>query len=221
MQDPKKHKFIFQSEDLVHQMEALDEFTTRHRTITQRIEETYKIGNQMTEYLENQIILDHHFRGEQDLFEQEYPHLKPKAEKLLGYDTYFDCSPLTGSILTEQEQPELYARLMKVQEQITCDLGEQLAKHNVKIEQIQEDIDSNIDTAAASEGGEDSSEVADSVPVTIRTLNNELVVEEAQSKNSEEVEAVEPDAAVSEAEAASTTGSETKPPQKKQMEGQD
>lgn len=34
MQDPKKHKFIFQSEDLVHQMEALDEFTTRHRTIT-------------------------------------------------------------------------------------------------------------------------------------------------------------------------------------------
>ena len=53
MQDPKKHKFIFQSEDLMHQMEALDEFTTRHRTITQRIEETYKIGNQMTEYLEN------------------------------------------------------------------------------------------------------------------------------------------------------------------------
>ena len=61
--------------------------------------------------------------------------------------------------------------------------------------------------------------MVESVPVTIRTLNNELVVEEAQSKDSEEVEAVEPDAAVSEAEAASTTeadsGSETKPPQKK------
>jgi len=33
----------------------------------------------MTDYLEKQIILDHHFRGEQDVFEQEYPHLKSKA----------------------------------------------------------------------------------------------------------------------------------------------
>ena len=47
-------------------MEALDEFKTRHRTITDRIHEAYNIGNKMLDYLENQIILDHHFRGEQD-----------------------------------------------------------------------------------------------------------------------------------------------------------
>ena len=50
-------------------MEALDEFTTRHRTISERINETYRIGKQMLDYLEKQVILDHHFRGEQDIFE--------------------------------------------------------------------------------------------------------------------------------------------------------
>lgn len=114
MQDPRKNKFIFSSEDLLAQKKALEEFTTRHRTITERINETYKIGNKMTDYLENQVILDHHWRGEQDLFEQEYPHLKRKAEALLGYETYFDCSPLTGCPLIEEEQPELYARLMVI-----------------------------------------------------------------------------------------------------------
>lgn len=50
----------------------------------------------MTEFLEKQIIIDFHLRGEQDIFEQEYPHLKKKAEKLLGYEFYFKLSPLTG-----------------------------------------------------------------------------------------------------------------------------
>jgi hypothetical protein len=38
----------------------------RHSTITGRIDETYKIGNTMLDYLEKQMILSYHFRGEQD-----------------------------------------------------------------------------------------------------------------------------------------------------------
>ena len=57
-----------------------------------------------------------------------------KAEKLLGSDTYFDCSPLTGSPISEEEQPELYARLMQIQAKITSELDENLAKHNVRID---------------------------------------------------------------------------------------
>lgn len=45
MQDPKKHRFIFSNEDLQAEIRALDEFQTRHKTITERINETYKIGN--------------------------------------------------------------------------------------------------------------------------------------------------------------------------------
>lgn len=103
MQDPLKHKYIFQSVDLQTQKDALDGFRDRHKVITERITETYRIGNRMLDYLEKQIILDHHFRGEQDLFEQEYPHLKQKALELLGQDIYFDCSPLTGAALSETE----------------------------------------------------------------------------------------------------------------------
>ena len=142
MQDPKKNKFIFEALDLQQQMEALDEFTTRHRTITDRINETYRIGNQMLNYLEKQIILDYHFRGEQDLFEQEYPHLKMKAEKLLGYEVYFDLSPLTGQPLSEEEHPQLYAHLMKIQSSINRQLDDSMAKHGKKIEQIEEDFNS-------------------------------------------------------------------------------
>ena len=114
MEDPKKHKYIFTAEDLLKQTQALDEFKTRHTTITDRINETYKIGNQMMDYLERQIILDHHWRGEQDIFEEEYPHLKETAEQLLGPDTYYDCSALTGTPLTMDEQPEIYARLLEI-----------------------------------------------------------------------------------------------------------
>lgn len=103
--DPVKHKDIFETKDLQAQIEALDEFTTRHTTITDKINETYRVGKQMVDYMEKQIILDYHFRGEQDQFEQDFPHLKKKAEKLLGYNTYFDLSPLTGQPLLEEDQP--------------------------------------------------------------------------------------------------------------------
>ena len=50
------------------------------------------IGQKLEEYLEKQIILDFHFRGEQDVFEIEYPHLIPKAIKLLGPELYYELS---------------------------------------------------------------------------------------------------------------------------------
>ena len=175
-------------------MEALDEFTTRHRSIRDRITETYKIGNQMTDYLEKQIILDHHFRGEQDLFEQEYPHLQAKAEKLLGSDTYFDCSPLTGSPISEEEQPELYARLMQIQAKITQNLDENLAKHNVKIDQFEEDIaPSDIEFGITDIELSDEEELMEERGAqTTENEEEEKLVDEAKilSQNNEETEKV-------------------------------
>jgi len=42
----------------------LDEFETRHKTLSDKIEHTYTVGNLMLDYLEKQIILDYHLRGE-------------------------------------------------------------------------------------------------------------------------------------------------------------
>lgn len=50
--------------DLKKTMQVLDEFKTRHATITQSIEETYRIGNRLLDFLEKQIIIDYHLRGE-------------------------------------------------------------------------------------------------------------------------------------------------------------
>ncbi len=44
--------------------DILDEFETRHKTLSDKIEHTYRVGNLMLDYLEKQIILDYHLRGE-------------------------------------------------------------------------------------------------------------------------------------------------------------
>lgn len=59
----------------------MDEFETRHKTLSDKIEHTYRIGNVMLDYLEKQIILDYHLRGEQTVLEKEHPELAEKAKK--------------------------------------------------------------------------------------------------------------------------------------------
>jgi hypothetical protein len=61
--NPAEDKYVFTEQDLQQQADALSEFITRHSTITERIEKTYRLGLKLTEHLEKQIILDFHFRG--------------------------------------------------------------------------------------------------------------------------------------------------------------
>ena len=45
-------KYLLTDEDLKKTMQVLDEFKTRHATITQSIGETYRIGNRLLDFLE-------------------------------------------------------------------------------------------------------------------------------------------------------------------------
>ena len=114
-------------------MEALDEFQTRHSTINERINKTYRTGNKLLEYLQNQIILDFHFRGEQDVFEAEFPHLKEKAIKFLGAVLYYDLSPYSGKAIPKEDP--LYAELMKLYNKLEQSLERDLAPHSGAPEQ--------------------------------------------------------------------------------------
>jgi len=98
---PKENRDVFSSQDLMMQQEQVRSFQMRHSTITERIEHTYKISNKMLDYLEKQIILDYHFRGEQELFEQEQQELKEKAFKLLGIQFYHELGSFEG-VVTEE-----------------------------------------------------------------------------------------------------------------------
>jgi hypothetical protein len=51
-ENPERRHYIFTAKDLAEQRAALDEFQTRHSTIADRIEETYKLGTTMMDYLE-------------------------------------------------------------------------------------------------------------------------------------------------------------------------
>ncbi len=54
---------MFSKNDLDLYTLLLEEFEMRHKTLSDKIEDTYKIGNMMQDYLEKQIILDYHMRG--------------------------------------------------------------------------------------------------------------------------------------------------------------
>lgn len=70
----------------------LDEFQTRHKTLSDKINDTYRVGNLMMDYLEKQIIVDYHLRGEQAELEKEHPELAEKAKKYLGFELYYELS---------------------------------------------------------------------------------------------------------------------------------
>ena len=90
--NPAEGEYLLNDQDLKKTMQVLDEFKTRHATITQSIEETYRIGNRLLDFLEKQIIIDYHFRGEQENLLKEFPHLADKAKKFLGFELFFELS---------------------------------------------------------------------------------------------------------------------------------
>ena len=77
--DPANNQYTLQAHDLAEQEKAFDEFDTRAKAITDSIALQGQVVRKLQEYLEKQMILDFHFRGEQDIFEAEYENLIPKA----------------------------------------------------------------------------------------------------------------------------------------------
>lgn len=57
----------------------------------------------MLDYLEKQIILDYHMRGEQDILEDEDHDLSEKAKKYLGSEMYYELGNSTGKQLTKSD----------------------------------------------------------------------------------------------------------------------
>ena len=80
-------------------MSLLDEFKTRHSTLSDKIEETYTVGREMLDYLEKQMILDYHLRGEQQILEEDHKELAEKAKKYLGFEMYYDLTKYNGKPL--------------------------------------------------------------------------------------------------------------------------
>jgi len=111
--NPAEGKYMFSKNDLVLYTMLLEEFETRHKTLSDKIEETYRIGNLMLDYLEKQIILDYHLRGEQEELEKEHPELAEKAKKYLGFELYYS-QPEEGKPLKDTQT---FKRIMvKVEE---------------------------------------------------------------------------------------------------------
>jgi len=95
----------------------LDDFETRHKTMSDKIEHTYRIGNLMLDYLEKQIILDYHLRGEQALLEKDHPELSEYAKKYLGFELYYELSSSAGGKPLSIESSE-FKQIIKMAEDL-------------------------------------------------------------------------------------------------------
>ena len=121
-------KYLLTDEDLKKTMQVLDEFKTRHATITQSIEETYRIGNRLLDFLEKQIIIDYHLRGDQEKLLAEFPHLTDKAKKFLGFELFFELSVQPDGIPLSNVDPK-YQDLMKKQKMIQESIENEYLRH--------------------------------------------------------------------------------------------
>lgn len=111
--NPQQKQYQFTADEYIKHTDAIDEFKTRHSTISNEIDKSNQIGLKLEDYLHSQIIIDFHFRGEQDVFEAEYPNLIDKAQDLLGEDLYTELSQCIGEPLS-QNKKELYDKLLQV-----------------------------------------------------------------------------------------------------------
>ena len=110
-------------------MRTVDEFKTRHTTITHSINDTYRIGNKLLDYVEKQVIIDFHLRGEQAKMEEKYPKLVKKAQKFLGMQAYFDLSVSQIKGMEMSSEDPYYSMLMKKQDAIQSMIAKDYEAH--------------------------------------------------------------------------------------------
>ena len=116
-------------EDMRHMIDLHEEFLTRHTTIRNSIEDTYRIGGQLLDYVRKQMIIDYHLRGEQHILEQEFPDIAKKAKKFLSYEVYFELSKSQkpGTPMTPEDP--FYDLLMEKQKLIIDRIMADYEKH--------------------------------------------------------------------------------------------
>lgn len=93
----------------------------------------------MLDYLEKQMILSYHFRGEQEQFEQQFPDMVAKAKKYIGFELYFALSPFSGHLLNPESENlterECYKALAEIQSKLNTKIDEYLKKQNIADEE--------------------------------------------------------------------------------------
>jgi len=126
--NPVEGKYIFTKNEMQIYADVLDEFKTRHAALADKIEQTYIIGNRMMDYLEKQIVIDYHLRGEQEELERDYPQLAEKAKKYLGFELYYELSNECGKPLSPDHRA--FKRLMELAEEQNQKINEALDLHH-------------------------------------------------------------------------------------------
>ena len=81
------------------------------------------------DYVEKQMIIDYHLRGEQQRLEREFPEIAKKAKKFLGYEMYFELSinEIPGVAMSPQNAS--YDALMRKQKLIIDRIMADYEKH--------------------------------------------------------------------------------------------
>lgn len=124
--NPSEGKFIFDKADLNMYATVLDEFETRYTTMSDKIEHIYNKGNKMQDYLQKQIILDYHLRGDQSELEKEHPELAEMAKKYLGQQLYYELASSAGGEPLKTDS-RVFKEIMQLSDELQAKFKQDMA----------------------------------------------------------------------------------------------
>jgi len=120
---------FLRDEEMRMMLAVHEDFLTRHTTIKNSINDTYRIGNQLLDYVEKQMIIDYHLRGDQKKLEKDFPEIAKKAKKFIGYESYFDMSVTQISGVPMSPNDPHYSTLMEKQAKIIDKITRDYERH--------------------------------------------------------------------------------------------
>jgi hypothetical protein len=134
--DPVTGRFIFSKKELEIHQTALEEFKLRHNALSEKIMNTYKIGNKILDFIEKQIIVDYHLRGEQQELFAENPKLEKVAKRLLGYEDFYAFASAPKGIAKDDPK---YQRLLEMAKNLNSKLEQEIEKYKARNQELVHD----------------------------------------------------------------------------------
>ena len=134
--DPMTGRFIFSKKELEIHQTALEEFKMRHNALSEKIFNTYKIGNRILDLIEKQIIVDYHLRGQQQALFEENPKLEKVAKKLLGYEDFYAFASAPEGVTKDDPK---YHRLLDLANSLNVKLEQEIEKYKDRNQQLVDD----------------------------------------------------------------------------------
>lgn len=113
----------FSAADLDNYAQLLGKLRERFTQLNNEIEDTFRVGNEIDEYIENRIIIQYFLEWKLDEFEKKYPSLVDRAKVQFGSEFYYS---IPNDKLQLMNNHKIFAKIIERRAEIEEKLHEVL-----------------------------------------------------------------------------------------------